>query len=124
MVVDDRVSDGVVRPSRQAHPRPDAARQPARELRRGSQPGLREPSQGLPDVDGNEYIDWINCVSAVILGHADAVVDGAVKEQIEACTASTARRRSSAFETASLIDPWCWNWTLSRQRRGEAPRCH
>ena len=35
------------------------------------------------DVDGNEYIDWINCVSAVILGHADPVVDGAVKEQID-----------------------------------------
>ena len=35
------------------------------------------------DVDGNEYIDWVNCVSAVILGHADPVVDGAVKEQID-----------------------------------------
>ena len=33
------------------------------------------------DVDGNEYIDWVNCVGAVILGHADDVVDGAVKEQ-------------------------------------------
>ena len=35
------------------------------------------------DVDGNEYIDWVNAVSAVILGHADDVVDGAVKEQID-----------------------------------------
>ena len=35
------------------------------------------------DVDGHEYIDWVNCVSAVILGHADPVVDGAVKEQID-----------------------------------------
>jgi len=35
------------------------------------------------DVDGHEYIDWVNAVSAVILGHADDVVDGAVKEQID-----------------------------------------
>ena len=34
------------------------------------------------DVDGNEYIDWVNAVTAIILGHADDVVDGAVKEQI------------------------------------------
>ena len=35
------------------------------------------------DVDGNEYIDWVNAVGAVILGHADEVVDSAVKEQID-----------------------------------------
>lgn len=35
------------------------------------------------DVDENEYIDWVNAVGAVILGHADEVVDGAVKEQID-----------------------------------------
>ena len=35
------------------------------------------------DVDGNEYIDWINAVSAIILGHHDDVVDDAVKEQID-----------------------------------------
>ena len=35
------------------------------------------------DVDGNEYIDWVNAVGAVILGHADDVVDGAVKGQID-----------------------------------------
>lgn len=34
------------------------------------------------DVDGNEYIDWVNAVTAIILGHADDVVDNAVKEQI------------------------------------------
>jgi nanoRNase/pAp phosphatase (c-di-AMP/oligoRNAs hydrolase) len=34
------------------------------------------------DVDGNEYIDWVNAVSAVILGHADDAVDNAVIEQI------------------------------------------
>ncbi|MCX6048077.1 MAG: aminotransferase class III-fold pyridoxal phosphate-dependent enzyme [Chloroflexi bacterium] len=35
------------------------------------------------DVDENEYIDWVNAVGAVILGHADDVVDSAVKEQID-----------------------------------------
>ena len=35
------------------------------------------------DVDENEYIDWVNAVGAVILGHADEVVDRAVKEQID-----------------------------------------
>jgi glutamate-1-semialdehyde 2,1-aminomutase len=35
------------------------------------------------DVDENEYIDWVNAVGAVILGHADEVVDSAVKEQID-----------------------------------------
>jgi len=36
------------------------------------------------DVDGNEYIDWVNAVGAIILGHADEVVDSAVKAQIDA----------------------------------------
>jgi len=34
------------------------------------------------DVDGNEYVDWVNAVGAVIIGHAADVVDNAVKEQI------------------------------------------
>ena len=35
------------------------------------------------DIDGNVYIDWVNAVSAIILGHADEVVNQAVKEQID-----------------------------------------
>jgi len=35
------------------------------------------------DVDENEYIDWVNAVGAIILGHADDDVDNAVKEQID-----------------------------------------
>ncbi len=34
------------------------------------------------DVDGNDYLDWVNAVGAVILGHADDAVDNAVIEQI------------------------------------------
>jgi glutamate-1-semialdehyde 2,1-aminomutase len=35
------------------------------------------------DVDGNEYVDWVSAVGAIILGYADEVVDQAVKAQIE-----------------------------------------
>ena len=35
------------------------------------------------DVDGNEYIDWVSAVGAIILGHTDEVVDNAVKAQID-----------------------------------------
>src|SRR5690606_16360606 len=34
------------------------------------------------DVDGNEYIDWVSGIGAVILGYADPVVDEAVIDQI------------------------------------------
>ena len=35
------------------------------------------------DVDGNEYIDFVNSLAAVTLGYADPDVDGAVREQLE-----------------------------------------
>ena len=55
------------------------------QLAHGVNPTYARSAKGarFVDVDGNEYIDWINAVSAVILGHADEVVDGAVKEQID-----------------------------------------
>lgn len=34
------------------------------------------------DVDGNEYIDWVSGIGAIILGYCDPVVDDAVREQI------------------------------------------
>ena len=34
------------------------------------------------DVDGNEYIDWVSGIGAIILGYADPVVDEAVCEQL------------------------------------------
>jgi glutamate-1-semialdehyde aminotransferase len=34
------------------------------------------------DVDGNEYIDWVSGVGAIILGYCDPVVDDAVREQL------------------------------------------
>jgi glutamate-1-semialdehyde aminotransferase len=35
------------------------------------------------DVDGNTFIDWTSAFGAIVLGFADEVVDGAVKEQID-----------------------------------------
>jgi len=35
------------------------------------------------DVDDNKYLDWMNAVSAIILGHSHDYVDNAVKEQID-----------------------------------------
>lgn len=34
------------------------------------------------DLDGNEYIDWVSGIGAIILGYADPIVDAAVCEQI------------------------------------------
>lgn len=34
------------------------------------------------DVDGNEYIDWVSGIGAIILGYCDPVVDDAVRRQI------------------------------------------
>src|SRR4051794_9320634 len=38
------------------------------------------------DVDGNEYIDWVSGIAAIILGYCDPVVDEAVRLQIETGT--------------------------------------
>ena len=35
------------------------------------------------DVDGNEYLDWVVCFTAVVLGYADEVVDGAVLREVD-----------------------------------------
>src|SRR5215471_15091594 len=38
------------------------------------------------DVDGNEYIDWVSGIGAVILGYCDPVVDESVREQMASGT--------------------------------------
>jgi glutamate-1-semialdehyde 2,1-aminomutase len=51
----------------------------------GISPVYAERAKGARfiDVDGHEYLDMMNAVSAIILGHADDVVDQAVKDQID-----------------------------------------
>lgn len=57
----------------------------ADQFARGVSPIYAQRAKGsrFIDVDENEYIDWVNAVGAIILGHADEIVDGAVKEQID-----------------------------------------
>ena len=43
----------------------------------------RAKGSHLWDVDGQEYIDWMSSILAIILGYADDVVDAVVKEQID-----------------------------------------
>jgi glutamate-1-semialdehyde 2,1-aminomutase len=38
------------------------------------------------DVDGNEYIDWVSGIGAIILGYCDPVVDEAVRRQLASGT--------------------------------------
>ena len=48
----------------------------------GVSPVYAERAKGarIWDVDGNEYIDWVSGIGAIILGYCDPVVDDAVRE--------------------------------------------
>lgn len=50
----------------------------------GVSPVYAEHASGarFTDIDGNEYIDWVSGIGAIILGYADPVVDAAVRQQI------------------------------------------
>ena len=56
------------------------------------------------DVDGNEYLDWVNAVSAIILGHADDVVNQAVKEQIDKSSIFTINSELEVELAEELVD--------------------
>ena len=56
------------------------------------------------DIDGNQYIDWVNAVSAIILGHHDDVVDDAVKEQIDRGSIYTVNSPKEIELAEELID--------------------
>ena len=52
---------------------------------RGVSPFFIEKGRGSKvwDVDGNEYVDFVNSLAAVTLGYCDKDVDGAVQEQMK-----------------------------------------
>lgn len=56
------------------------------------------------DVDENEYIDWMSSVGAVILGHADDVVDRAVEEQIKRGSLSSSNSPLEIELAEELVD--------------------
>ena len=55
------------------------------------------------DVDENEYIDWVNAVGAIVLGHCNDVVDSAVKAQIDRGSIFTLNS-SLEIELAELLN--------------------
>ena len=72
----------------------------------GVSPVYAESAKGarFTDVDGHEYVDWVNAVTAIILGHADPVVDGAVKEQIDRGSIYTVNSPKEVDLAEELVD--------------------
>jgi len=56
------------------------------------------------DVDGNEYIDWVSGIGAVILGYADPVVDEAVMRQLRSGTLTSINHRLEIELAECLIE--------------------
>ena len=54
----------------------------------GFSPAFAVSAKGgcFTDVDGNEFVDWVSGIGAMILGYCDPVVDNAVKSQIDTGT--------------------------------------
>ncbi|MGE0483646.1 MAG: aminotransferase class III-fold pyridoxal phosphate-dependent enzyme [Gammaproteobacteria bacterium] len=71
---------------------------------RGAAPFFVERAQGsrVWDVDGNEYVDFVNALAAVTLGHCDADVSAAVRAQLEQGTIFSLPHRLEV-EVAELI---------------------
>ena len=56
------------------------------------------------DVDGNQYIDWVSGIGAIILGYADAEVDEAVCRQIGAGTIYSVNHALEVELAEELVD--------------------
>ena len=69
------------------------------------------------DVDENEYIDWVNAVGAIILGHADAAVDSAVKAQIDRGSIYTLNS-ALEIELAELLNTVIPSAEMARYTKG------
>ena len=69
------------------------------------------------DIDENEYIDWVNAVGAIILGHADDVVDTAVKAQIDRGSIYTLNS-TLEIELAELLNAVIPSSEMVRYTRG------
>ncbi|MCY4147161.1 MAG: aminotransferase class III-fold pyridoxal phosphate-dependent enzyme [Chloroflexi bacterium] len=69
------------------------------------------------DVDENEYIDWVNAVGAIILGHADPIVDSAVKQQIDRGSIFTLNS-ALEIELAELLNAVIPSADMARYTKG------
>jgi glutamate-1-semialdehyde 2,1-aminomutase len=70
----------------------------------GAAPFFAERGKGsrLWDVDGNEYLDFVNALASITLGYQDPDVDGAVRKQMESGTIFSLPHRLE-FEVAELM---------------------
>ncbi len=69
------------------------------------------------DVDENEYVDWVNAVGAIILGHADEAVDNAVKAQIDRGSIFTLNS-ALEIELAELLNEVIPSSEMARYTKG------
>lgn len=74
------------------------------------------------DIDENEYIDWVNAVGAIILGHADVVVDAAVKGQIDRGSIYTVNSPLEV-ELAELLNEVIPSSEMVRYTKGGGEAC-
>ncbi len=91
---------------------------------RGVSPVYAQRAKGsrFIDVDGNEYIDWVNAVGAIILGHTDEVVDSAVKEQIDLGSIFTVNSPLE-LELAELLNETIPSSEMVRYTKGGGEAC-
>ncbi len=91
---------------------------------KGVSPVYAQQAKGsrFVDIDGNEYIDWINAVGAIILGHADDVVDSAVKEQIDRGSIFTLNS-TLELELAELLNETIPSSEMVRYTKGGGEAC-
>ena len=85
----------------------------------GSSPIYASRAKGARfiDVDENEYIDWVNAVGAIILGHADDAVDSAVKAQIDRGSIYTLNSELE-IELAELLNAVIPSAEMARYTKG------
>ena len=74
------------------------------------------------DVDDNKYLDWMNAVSAIILGHSHDYVDNAVKEQIDKGSIHTVNS-ALELELADLLIEQIPSAEMVRYTKGGGDSC-
>ena len=90
----------------------------------GNSPIYAQSAKGARfiDVDENEYIDWVNAVGAIILGHSDDAVNAAVKEQIDRGSIYTLNSPLE-IELAELLNEVIPSSEMVRYTKGGGEAC-
>ena len=68
---------------------------------------LRGKGCRLTDVDGNEYVDFINGLASVTLGYCDPDVDAAVRQQLEDGVIFTLSHPLETDVSPRRLSRWC-----------------